>query len=489
MNIMRNLGLLLILLIPKLLLSVPVDTVWTRSYYGNEFTSTDEMVHSNGSIVFTGGGYRTRLWAIDLQGSLQYAQSFTDSIEGYTTGRVLYPLESDSLLLLTAKTSWDIPWNSRIGLHKVAPDGSVMDTSYIQTPFHFFVTEIDHFQDGSYIVSGAEIIHTTYPNPYRQRLLRFSALGDSLWSFGYYGYEADSDTTYTEGTFMDLAISTDDDVYAIGTRNYRNSSQLIELDLTKTGDDGIRHWSLLWTGYTGSAIEITEDDRIFIAGTQFIDSTTYETSQIFIAEVDPAGNLLSSGEFSLGGGASIHDMILNTSGNLVVTGFREIENQYAIYAAEISLECDTLWTKYMSVPTYIIPHSIIEIDMDNYFIGAEGAQTNLVYYLAPNGVFTQKWSNHNSYEGLSNFQVFPNPSNNQISIQFELFYPNETVMTIYDITGRQILERDLGVLNPGQHKLYWNGNNTAGVSVSSGTYFVIISSLNQSKTSRIVLLK
>ncbi len=486
---MKNLWLLLLLTVPCILISTPIDTVWSKTYEGSEFLGTDEMIYSNGSLVFTGGTWRTRLWSTDQQGSLQYTHAFVDTIEGQVSGRVLYPLEADSVLLITAESSYSSPLDSWTGIHRLAPDGSVLDSAYIQTPHHFFVTEIDQFQDGSYIVSGADIITSLYPNPYQQRLMRFSALGDSLWSISYYGNAADTDTSFTDGAFMDVAVSTTDDVYAIGTRNYRNPSQLIQLDFTKTRDNGTLQWSLLLDGYSGSAVEIAGDNQIFIAGTHYMDSTSYATSQVFIAEVDTSGNLLSSGSFDLGGGVSIKDMILNAAGNLVVTGFRSPEDQFAVYVAEISLECDTLWTKHMSVPTYISPHSIVEIDRDNYFIGAEGDQKSLIYYLAPNGVFTEKWSSHKPAEGMSNPRVFPNPSNNLTAIQFEMYYPNETVMTIFEIGGRQLLERDLGLLYPGQHEVFWNGVNSAGAAVSSGTYFVKISSSTQSKSSRIVLLK
>lgn len=70
------------------------------------------------------------------------------------------------------------------------------------------------------------------------------------------------------------------------------------------------------------------------------------------------------------------------------------------------------------------------------------------------------------------FSLLPNPASTQFTIQFSFPIRSDIIMTVYDALGKRINEIVCGVQNPGNHTLYWQGQNDAGNSVPSGVYFL-----------------
>ena len=76
--------------------------------------------------------------------------------------------------------------------------------------------------------------------------------------------------------------------------------------------------------------------------------------------------------------------------------------------------------------------------------------------------------------GPLSFQIignYPNPFNNETTVQ--LYMPTSGIIKskIYDITGKEVKYFDSQLLNSGLNKLKWDGKNKFGKEVSSGTYF------------------
>jgi len=91
-----------------------------------------------------------------------------------------------------------------------------------------------------------------------------------------------------------------------------------------------------------------------------------------------------------------------------------------------------------------------------------------------------------------NFQLmpaYPNPFNPRTQITFKLPRINHINITIYDLLGRRVLTLTDGQYTAGQHTLIWNGRNSNGVPVSSGTYFVVARSAGNRQVNKLLLLK
>lgn len=66
---------------------------------------------------------------------------------------------------------------------------------------------------------------------------------------------------------------------------------------------------------------------------------------------------------------------------------------------------------------------------------------------------------------------YPNPFNNETTVQLYLPTPGMIKSKIYDITGKEVKYFNSRLLNAGLNKLKWDGKNNFGKEVSSGTYF------------------
>lgn len=76
---------------------------------------------------------------------------------------------------------------------------------------------------------------------------------------------------------------------------------------------------------------------------------------------------------------------------------------------------------------------------------------------------------------VSNLSNYPNPFNESTSIELsEIEGLNLLELTVYDVFGNPV--RDFGLLNPGQASIIWDGTNTQGNAVNSGTYIVKLES-------------
>jgi len=81
-------------------------------------------------------------------------------------------------------------------------------------------------------------------------------------------------------------------------------------------------------------------------------------------------------------------------------------------------------------------------------------------------------------------QNYPNPFNPETKIHFSIKEENEVSLIIYDILGKEIIRIVQSRMEPGFHKVIWDGSSTSGSAVSSGIYFYRITSgdyVNQKK--------
>jgi len=81
-------------------------------------------------------------------------------------------------------------------------------------------------------------------------------------------------------------------------------------------------------------------------------------------------------------------------------------------------------------------------------------------------------------------QIYPTPFNPITNIRFELALAAPVELHIYDLRGRLVHSRDMGMLQPGNHTLIWDGSDQP-----SGVYIVEVRSGIQNARKKVVLLK
>jgi len=84
---------------------------------------------------------------------------------------------------------------------------------------------------------------------------------------------------------------------------------------------------------------------------------------------------------------------------------------------------------------------------------------------------------------------FPNPFNAETVIHYEIPDTQPISIHIYDLLGRKVRSAERIQYEAGKHVFRWKGNNDLGEQVSSGIYFLNLSTGKESKRMKMVLLK
>ncbi|KAA3604311.1 MAG: T9SS C-terminal target domain-containing protein [Calditrichaeota bacterium] len=103
-----------------------------------------------------------------------------------------------------------------------------------------------------------------------------------------------------------------------------------------------------------------------------------------------------------------------------------------------------------------------------FVLNEETAQTKLDYVLAQN---------------------FPNPFNPSTQINFQIAKTQDVRLQIFNLKGKLVKELVNEKMNEGSHSAKWDGTDSFGNQVSSGTYFYKFSAGIFSQTNKMVLLK
>ena len=84
---------------------------------------------------------------------------------------------------------------------------------------------------------------------------------------------------------------------------------------------------------------------------------------------------------------------------------------------------------------------------------------------------------------------FPNPFNNSTEIEFGIAKLEHVSISIYDVSGKWIINIVDKKMLPGTHKLMWNGKNSLGNQVPSGNYLLVMRSGSLTSSRKIMYLK
>jgi flagellar hook assembly protein FlgD len=66
----------------------------------------------------------------------------------------------------------------------------------------------------------------------------------------------------------------------------------------------------------------------------------------------------------------------------------------------------------------------------------------------------------------------PNPFNNQLFINFNAEKETNLAILIYDINGKLVNTLYNSKASAGEHAIFWNGKNNAGIDMEAGIYIV-----------------
>jgi len=110
------------------------------------------------------------------------------------------------------------------------------------------------------------------------------------------------------------------------------------------------------------------------------------------------------------------------------------------------------------------------------------------YYSIPYSLPVVGEINFTLPEKIALFQNYPNPFNPGTIIPFEISFPGEVNLTIYNIQGTKIKTIHSGFLQPGSYNMYWNGTSDNGKGVAAGIYICQLQIKDSYLSKKMVLL-
>ena len=98
-------------------------------------------------------------------------------------------------------------------------------------------------------------------------------------------------------------------------------------------------------------------------------------------------------------------------------------------------------------------------------------------------------SDMNSYSGAALAQNSPNPFNPRTEIHFSLDREQRVNLSVFDPSGRRVAELADRTFTAGEHNLTWDGRNSQGRAMPSGTYVVGMETESGVEARKVMLLR
>jgi len=85
--------------------------------------------------------------------------------------------------------------------------------------------------------------------------------------------------------------------------------------------------------------------------------------------------------------------------------------------------------------------------------------------------------------------AYPNPFNQQVKLVFKLTRSMQISIKIFNIHGQLVLQKAPQLYLNGEHKWFWEGCDSAGRFLSSGMYFIVLTSAQKQKVIKVLLIR
>lgn len=161
------------------------------------------------------------------------------------------------------------------------------------------------------------------------------------------------------------------------------------------------------------------------------------------------------------------------------------------FSLVLELGDTTLWSntyKFAYIETFTLPDSTplgfgtthLLVDSIGIFSeGFEGGKLELQGAIINDkqyGTITSLRSDTHDFveQSLSLSVNYPNPFNSSTTIEYELPFPAQVRISIFNVLGEKIKILLDGFEASGTHRVHWNGYDRSGLLVSSGLYFYVI---------------
>lgn len=391
------------------------------------------LVEDSGDIVFTGwfadtsdGSYAPYLGRTDLNGNetiirpypeysdFIFGKAICESMNGgFVIGAEGITVSTAKILLFEVDETGDMIWNTEI--NDLGPED---------------INDIEPTPDGGYVTIGRKVFMSEQESYIK--LMRFSALGDSIWTeflagspIGSNGYGIDVNENGSIAVIGNIIEESS------GGNNY-------DVYLALLDSSGNLSWEDIYgesTNCTGRDVHFVGED-LLVCGTWSDPSDPF--SDLFVQKLTQAGDsvwFVQVGGLGEDGGLA---MAISDSGTIIVGGYKRL----------VSCPYVTDW---------IVSYSF-------------SSNSNEMQPYIPNAI--------------SLGPNYPNPFNPTTTISFDLTHQGMVTLKVFDVTGRLVSTLVDENVTAGKHEIMFDGREQA-----SGIYFARMTAGEFSQTQKMVLIR
>lgn len=88
---------------------------------------------------------------------------------------------------------------------------------------------------------------------------------------------------------------------------------------------------------------------------------------------------------------------------------------------------------------------------------------------------------------FDNISIYPNPFYDNVTINYTLYSPQYTKLTISNLLGQEIATLNSGIEGAGVHQAEWNGKNTSGTQMTPGVYIYKLQIGTKNHTGKLII--
>lgn len=372
-----------------------------------------------------------------------------------------------------------------ISLVKYSPDGVVQWITHFNGPDNLLDIPYRLALDDSenVLIAGYTTGDTTNRN---FTVIKCDSSGTIRWVH-YYNGSADLSDEAT-----DVAVDAAGNVYATGFATETGTN--FDITTLKLNRHGVVQWISSYNqAGDGSEfahrIAVHDSNQIYVAGTSL--------SKMILMKYNATGDTLWTRLYwNYPVSNTINDMVLDSLGNIYVSGWTKDPNLYAnqITALKYLPDGTLAWDAIYSVPNTARNdgYGIALDSQGNVLVSGEcfnGSEHYLVVLKLPataTGVSSQPVSRPETIQLLGNY---PNPFNSYTVVTFRNPVAARVRLDIYDPTGRKVRTLVHQRFSPGEHRIIWDGTDRSGRVLSSGIYFYLLQSNQFTQTGKMLLVK
>jgi hypothetical protein len=484
-------GLLLFAVSFSLTNAQPPDSLWSRTFGGNEWefcTSVEQT--SDGGYILAGIVMPMNVpfddfWLVktDENGDSLWSrtfggQSFDDCFFVHETANGGYVLagytesfgsgHSDFWLLKTDENG-DSLWSQTYGGYSIDECRSAAETS-----------------DGGYILAGNSSSFSENPMDYW--LVKTDENGDSLWSRTYGGSHDDVCSCVAQTSDGGYILGGWTDSFGPGTPWSEN------FWIVKTDANGDSLWSRVFGGREDDkchSVMQTSDGGYILAGeTSSFDTQWPYRPDFWIIKTDANGDSLWSRTFGKGGSEVCYCVGQSEDGGYILTGYTD---SYGARGSDFWLiklieNGDSIWKRTFGGNNADVSHCAVQTSDGGY------ALAGYTYSFGAGGgdFWLVKTGSELSAEPSENLlpseyvlhQNYPNPFNPLTEIVYKMPKAGSVSLHVFDVLGREVATLENGHVGAGLHRVTFDGSY-----LPSGIYFYRLRVVDFTAAKKMVLLK